>query len=325
MLPRRGQVLGDGSLALHTVRFGVGIPQVVHGSHFDVPGLRRALKETERLGFHSAWIMDQPLGTAPALEPVTALSYAAAVTESLILGTAVILTPLRQPVQLARDLATVDQLSGGRLIVGVGLGGRTDYYPAFGISAAGRVARFVEGLELMKRLWTEDEVTLSGRFWQMDGLTVLPKPVQTPGPPVWFGGGSRPAIERAVRHGDGWMGAGSSTIDQFRGQASLVRAALDAAGRDPATFVIAKRVYIAVSSDSARSLDRMRAWSTTFYGDTTMADSAAVVGDLDFCLGKLAEVSDHGAQVIVLNPVFDVIDQMRLLADALAPRRHTPR
>jgi probable F420-dependent oxidoreductase len=299
-----------------TVRLGFGIPQVVEGSHFDVAGLRSMLLAAERLGFHSAWIMDQPLTTAPALEPITTLSYAAAVTESLRLGTAVVVMTLRQPVQLATELATLDQLSGGRLIVGVGLGDRTDYYPAFGIAASHRVARFMESLELVGRLWTEGSVTFTGRFWRAEGLTGQPRPLQQPHPPIWFGGGSRPAIERAVRNGDGWIGAGISTVDQFRKQASLVRGALDATGRDPATFTVAKRLYIAVSPDRERSLERMRRWSRVFYGDTTMADQAAVIGSLDSCTEKIREVGRSGANLIVLNPVFDVVEQMHLLAGA---------
>jgi probable F420-dependent oxidoreductase len=312
MVSARQTNLGD-DVAEHSVRLGVGIPQVVDGSRLDLHGLRAMLEATDELGFHSAWVMDQPLTTAPALEPITTLGYAAAVTGSVRLGTAVVLTALRQPVQLAMELATLDQLSGGRLIVGVGLGERTDYYPAFGIPASHRPARFMEGLRLVKRLWTEEDVTFASRFWQGEGLTAQPKPVQRPHPPLWFGGMSKPAIDRAVRNGDGWIGAGISTVEQFKEQASLVRASLDAMRRDRATFTVAKRLYIAISSDRERSLERMRAWSKMFYGDTTMADQAAVVGDLDLCIRTLTEVRDSGADLIVLNPVFDVVDQIKLL------------
>lgn len=299
----------------YIARFGVGIPQVVDRSRLDVDGLRSMLEATEELGFHSAWIMDQPLTTAPALEPIMTLCYAAAVTGSVRLGTAVVLTAIRQPVQLAMQLATLDQLSGGRLIVGVGLGGRADYYPAFGITASDRVARFTEGIDLLKRVWTEENVTFTGRFWQTEALSTHPKPLQRPHPPIWFGGMSKPAIDRAVRVGTGWIGAGISTVDQFKQQASLVRGALVATGRDPATFTVAKRLYVAISSDRDRSLERMRSWWNVFYGSPAMV-AAAVVGDLDLCMQKINEVFDSGADLIILNPVFDVVDQMRLLAGA---------
>jgi probable F420-dependent oxidoreductase len=303
-------------VAVDNVRFGVGIPQVVEGSQLDVFALRDMLRATEELRFESAWIMDASLSPAPALEPITTLAFAAAATSSIRLGIGVIIAPLRQPVKLAMDLATLDQLSQGRLIVGLGLGDRTDHYPALGVSPDHRVGRLMEGLELIKRLWAEDGVTFSGRYWQTEDLTAQPKPYQRPHPPIWFGGGSEPAVVRAVRFGDGWMGAGSSTIEQFKEQASLVRATLDASGRDPGTLPIAKRLYIAVSPDRNRALDRMRAWSTIFYGNSRMADTAAVVGDMDYCMQKISEVRDAGAGLIVLNPVFDVIDQMEQLAAA---------
>jgi probable F420-dependent oxidoreductase len=304
-------------VALEDLRFGVGIPQIVEGSALDIVRLKDMLRATEELGFESAWIMDASLTGAPALEPVTTMAFAAAVTSSIRLGIGVIVAPLRQPVKLAIDLATVDQLSQGRLIVGLGLGDRTDRSPAVGVPPDHRVGRVMEGLELIKRLWAEDGVTFAGRFWQTEDLTAQPKPFHKPHPPIWFGGGSKPAVERAVKLGDGWMGAGGSTIEQFKDQASLVRAALKAAGRDPATLPIAKRLYIAVSPDRKRGMGMMRAWSTMFYGNTRMADTAAVVGDLDHCMQKVSEVREAGAGLIVLNPVFDVIDQMEQLAAAL--------
>ncbi len=304
-------------MALDDLSYGVGIPQIVEGSALDIDRLRDMLRATEDLGFDSAWIMDASLTAAPSLEPVTTLAFAAAATSSIRLGIGVIVAPLRQPVRLAIDLATVDQLSQGRLIVGIGLGDRTDRSQAFGVPPDNRVGRVMEGMELIKRLWTEDGVTFTGRFWQTKDLTAQPKPFQKPHPPIWFGGGSKPAVERAVRFGDGWMGAGNSTIEQFKEQAALVRATLNEAGRDPATLPIAKRLYIAVSPHRDRGLNRMRAWSRVFYGNSRMADTAAVVGDLDHCLQKLSEVREAGAGLIVLNPVFDVIDQMQQLAAAL--------
>jgi alkanesulfonate monooxygenase SsuD/methylene tetrahydromethanopterin reductase-like flavin-dependent oxidoreductase (luciferase family) len=136
--------------------------------------MRRFLERAEALGFESAWVVEQVLGAFPCLEPVELLAWAAALTSRIRLGTAVLLTPLRSPVQLAKGLATLDQLSGGRLDVGIGLGGNPKIYPAFGISASRRVARFNEGLRLMRALWTEPRVTFAGEFWQLEDAAMEP-------------------------------------------------------------------------------------------------------------------------------------------------------
>src|SRR6059036_1920056 len=154
------------------VRLGVAIPQTILAGAFDVRGLRGFLSRAEALGFESAWVVEQILGSIRSLEPVTLLTYAAAITERLRLGSAVLLTALRSPVHLAKSLTTLDHLSGGRLIVGVGLGANQPLYPAFGIPTGGRAERFAEGVRLMKRLWTESRVTFDGRFWKLTDATM---------------------------------------------------------------------------------------------------------------------------------------------------------
>ena len=156
------------------VRVAAGIPQAWATGGIDRPRMRRFLERAEALGFESAWVVEQVLGAFPCLEPVELLAWAAALTSRIRLGTAVLLTPLRSPVQLAKGLATLDQLSGGRLDVGIGLGGNPKIYPAFGISASRRVARFNEGLRLMRALWTEPRVTFAGEFWQLEDAAMEP-------------------------------------------------------------------------------------------------------------------------------------------------------
>jgi alkanesulfonate monooxygenase SsuD/methylene tetrahydromethanopterin reductase-like flavin-dependent oxidoreductase (luciferase family) len=136
------------------VQLGIAVPQTFLNAPIDGARLRQFLTRADTLGFHRAWVVEQILGTIPSLEPVTLLTWAAALTERLRLGSAVLLTALRSPLHLAKSLATLDQLSGGRLIVGVGLGGNPKLYPAFGLDAKRRVARFAEGLRLMKQKWT---------------------------------------------------------------------------------------------------------------------------------------------------------------------------
>jgi hypothetical protein len=160
------------------MEFAIAIPQ----TYSDPAHIQRFLRRAEELPFNAAWCIEQVIGTAPVLESVTTLTYAAAVTKRLRLGIAVLLIAQRNPIDLAKALSSLDVLSDGRLIVGVGLGASTRHYPAYGLQPEGRVARFRENLEIMKRLWTEDKVTLDGRFSRLMSIPMQPKPVQRPHP-----------------------------------------------------------------------------------------------------------------------------------------------
>jgi probable F420-dependent oxidoreductase len=302
------------------VRFAISIPQDADAT-FDPAAMRGFLARAEALGFDSGWTQEQVLGSAPRLSPIEAMTYAAACTERLRLGCAVFVTPLHSPVQLAKSLSTLDQLSQGRLEVGVGTGGQGRMFSAFGISSDGLVTRFTEGLRLVKALWTEPEVTFDGRFWQLNGATMEPKPVQKPYPPIWFGGHHPAALRRAVRHGDGFFGAGSATTAQFADQVAVVRDALGQLDRDPAGFRIAKRVYITVDDDADRARQLMGAALDRLY-DHPGRDLTAVsvTGPPDACAEGLREVSAAGAELILLTPLFDDAEQMERLAAEVIPQ-----
>jgi len=302
------------------VELAVAIPQTFPEGQIDRRRLREFLGRAEALGFGSAWVVEQILGGIPSLEPVELLAYAAAVTERLRLGAAVLLTALRSPVHLAKSLATLDHLSGGRLIVGVGLGGNAKIYPAFGITAERRAARFAESIRVMKLLWTEPRVTFTGTFWRLENAAMEPKPLQKPHLPVWFGAHHPNALQRAAELGDGFMGAGSISTAQFTEEVKTLRGLLAQAGRDPARFPIGKRVYIAVDRDRARAGRRLAEWFGAFYGRPELAEQAAVWGDGPECLDGLARVIAGGAHLILLNPVFDELDHLERFASELAPK-----
>jgi probable F420-dependent oxidoreductase len=301
-------------------RFGIGIPQVLPERDADVAALHRFLRRAEHLGFDSAWLMDQPIGTARVLEPTAVIANAAAVTTRIRLGTAVLLLPLRIPLDLAKSLATIDQLSAGRLNVGVALGAWQDRYPSFGFTAERRVRRFEEAVELLTRLWTEPSVTAHGEFWQLDGVSMEPKPRQQPHPPLWFGGTAPPAMKRVARLADAWMGAGSSTTADFTAAHSVLVEALEAEGRDPSRFPVGKRVYVAVDADRDRALSRLREWFGIFYGRPELAERVAVWGSADQVVEGLAEVVRGGAELLMLNPVFDQEMQTETLAAEVIPQ-----
>jgi probable F420-dependent oxidoreductase len=316
-------VIGSGPPGLATVdgvRFAISIPQYAPDGSFDPRALREYLARAEQLGFESAWTVEQVLGTRPQLGPTEVLTFAAALTGRIRLGCAVYVTPLHHPVQLAKSLSTLDQLSGGRLEVGVGTGGRHRMFSAFGVDPDTLVARFTEGIRLMKALWVEPTIDFDGRFWRLDGAAMEPKPAQQPHPPLWFGGHAPAALRRAVRLGDGFFGAGSTTTDAFVEQVGVVREALTAADRDPATFGLAKRVYLAVDDDAQRARRRMTEELSGMYGPGAGERllPVTVVGPPEECAAGLSEVTDAGAELLLLNPLYDEREQMeRLVAEVL--------
>jgi probable F420-dependent oxidoreductase len=302
------------------VRWSICIPQFVADGAFDPVAFRAFLARAEAAGFESAWTVEQVLGPASVLSPIETMTYAAACVERMRLGCAVLVTPLHNPVHLAKSLGSLDQLSGGRLEVGIGTGGRARMFPAFEVDPDdGLITRFTEGLGLMKALWTEPKVDFAGRFWRLDGAMMEPKPVQEPHPPIWFGGRAPAAVRRAVRHGDGFFGAGSTTTEDFAGQVAIVRRELDEQGRDPGGFGIAKRVYITVDDDATRAQRRMAAGLVALYGDFgRRLESAAVTGTPADCVRGLRAVADAGAEMILVHPLTDEAAQMeRLVAEVI--------
>ena len=187
-------------------------------------------------------------------------------------------------------------------------------YPAYGLAADRRAARFAEGLRLMKRLWTEPRVTFEGEFFAVRDASMEPKPVQRPHPPLWFGAHHPNALRRTVELGDGFMGAGSLSTARFADEVKLLRQLLADAGRDPAAFPIGKRVYIAVDRDRARAAERLAGWFGAFYGRPQLAGEVSVWGGPAECLDQLGQVVAAGAGLVMLNPVFDDMEHLEVFA-----------
>ena len=280
------------------MEFAISIPQ----TYSDPARIQRFLRRAEELPLIAAWCIEQVIGTAPVLESVTTLTYAAAVTKRLRLGIAVLLIAQLNPIDLAKALSSLDGLSNGRLIVGVGLGASTQHYPAFGLPPEGRVTRFRENLKIMKRLWTEGKVTLDGRFSHLESIPMQPKPVQRPHPPIWLGGHAEAALRRAAE----LAAAGSTSMDIF----------LEDIKQLPADFPKAKRMYLALGDN----LSRLREWFGAFYHKPEMADQVAVWGSPQQIADQIVRLRDAGVNYILLNPVFDEEAQMERLCQHVLPR-----
>jgi probable F420-dependent oxidoreductase len=301
------------------MRFAISIPQYARESRFDDHAFRAYLRRVEELDrFESAWVQEQVIGPAGSLAPLQTLAYVAACTEQLRLGCAVFVLPLHNPVHLAKAISSLDCLSHGRVEVGVATGGRGRPFDAFGVDADRPVARFNEALALMKACWTEREINFDGRLWSLQGASMEPKPVQKPYPPVWFGGSAPAGMRRAVRHADGFMGAGSQTTAQFAEQVKVVREECSVQGREPDTFRIGKRVYVHVEDDAARGRQRLEDALTRQYGRGGWSEHI-LAGPAHECTVGIRAVADAGAELILLNPLVDDAQQLERLAAEVIP------
>lgn len=303
------------------MRFAIAIPQFYADGEFDRAAFRAYFQRAEELGYDSAWAQENVLGARPVLGPVEAMTFAAACTERMRLGCVVFVSTLHSPVDLAKSLSTLDQLSGGRIDVGVGTGGKQRPFAAFGVDPQRYVARFTEGIALMKALWTQPRVTFDGEFWQLRDAAMEPKPAQKPHPPIWFGGSSEPAVRRAVRLGNGFFGAGSTPTAAFAEQVRIARAALAEAGRPTGSFPIAKRVYIALDDDATRARARINAELERLYGRRVEAiEAAAIAGTPSDCASELREVAAAGAELILFTAMYDQAEHAERLAAEVIPQ-----
>lgn len=302
---------------------GIEIPQVFIGGPVDTDHIKKFVARAEELDYDSLWTQERILSNFSMLEPVTLMTYVAAATSRLRIGASVLLTVLRNPLQLAKSLASLDQLSGGRIVPGIGLGGvRGRMWPepetVFGYPSEHRVTRFVEGIKVMQALWSQERVSFEGRFWNFTDVAMEPKPLQQPFP-LWFGGHAEPALRRAVTYGAGWMGAGSSGTDRFVKEHGRIVRLLDEAKRDPATFAISKRVYLAVDDDRDRAERRLCEFFAVRYRNADMASQVCVWGGRQEVIDKLNQVVGFGARHLLLNPAFDEMEHLELLAEDVVP------
>ena len=305
------------------MRFSISLPQR-DSAGFQADEFKDYLTRAEDLGFEGGWTLEQTIGAAPLIAPMELLAYAAACTTRLRLGVAVLITSLHDPLQLAATATAVDRLSHGRLDLGVAPGGGFRQFAAFGVAPKTFISSFTEGLELMKAAWSDEpRVTFHGRFRDVDDLPIEPKPVQRPHPPIWFGANAPAALARAVRLGDAFLGAGSSTTEAFVGAVATIRRELDEQRRDPAQFTIGKRVYLMIDDDAARARERVLAGLHGIYGGMPGIESVPVSGTPSDVIGGLREVIDAGAEMLLLNPVGPTVaedrEQMERLAAEVLP------
>jgi alkanesulfonate monooxygenase SsuD/methylene tetrahydromethanopterin reductase-like flavin-dependent oxidoreductase (luciferase family) len=300
--------------------FGLSVPPALCG--FDPTGaavsldLEPWLAVLEAPGVESLWVVDQPSGSMATPDPLTLLSYVAALTSRPRLGVAVLIAAARGPVATAKALATLDWLSHGRLEVGYGLG-PAKTYGAFGIDRhAGGGAGVIldELLDLVQQLWTGEPVHHEGRTWRLDGESVNPRPLQPGGPPVWIGGEKDAALLRTIRTGGRWFAAGRTSAKEFAATHARLRELHEEAGK-PCELSVSKRVYVVLHDDRDRAEELVREYFGRFYGYPSWGPKVSVFGNGDDVKAGIAEFAEAGADRLLLHPLVDDLEQYQRLVD----------
>ena len=281
---------------MEKIRFGLRMRE---GLSLDL--CRRA----EELGYDALWMGEHMLFHIPTFDALIVLATYAARTEKIKLATGVLSLSLRHPISIAKAAGTLDVLSKGRLILGIGVGG--DYPPEFealGIPLKERGPRADEAIALLRRLWSESGVTHDGPFFPLKEATMEPKPVQPGGPPIWMAGSSDGALRRAARLGDGIIPY-PETPEFYREARRKITAWAQEAGRDISSFTwgVFPMVQIADSYEEARQ--RAAYYLKVIYPDwpDSMVDRCCIMGTLKDCIRQLEEMVKAGARYFVLAPL----------------------
>lgn len=309
------------------VQFGLAIRNFVGpGETPDVEGILGYVERAEALGFESIWAWDHLLlGVKPAfpiLDAPSVLTALAARTSRIRLGTGVFVLPLRNPVITAKVFASLDQISNGRLILGVAAGWYAREFEAVGVPFKARGRIFERNLELLVRLWTEDAVTA-----QVDGLNLrdavlLPKPVQKPRPPILIGGYVDAVLRRVARMGDGWL-TYFYTPEGFTKSWARIQAYAREYGRDPASLTATNQLAIYVGPPRAQADAPLRQWLSTEWDVAAWSDSTiehAIRGTPEECVAQLRPHVEAGVHRIIFIPYRYQPDQVELIAREVIPR-----
>lgn len=283
------------------IAFGVAIGGYSAG--VPTPGqLADFVRTAERVGFDAVHVGDHIQWHAPILESTTLLATCAALTTRLRIASDVIILPLRDPVLMAKTVASLDVLSGGRMVFGVGVGGdHPAEYASLRVPLAERGSRANESLEIIRGLLAHERFSYAGRHFVIEDAAIAPRPVQ-PRIPVWIGGTSEPALRRAARHGDGWIAAFASER-KFTRLAETLRGFLGEAGRSAQEFTWGSFLFANLGPDPARARAAGAEYFARVYrlpGDSIM-DRFGAAGPVEVCAERVQAFADAGVDYIVLS------------------------
>lgn len=299
------------------LRVGIGIPVSAPDSQ---PGTAiEFARRAEMAGVDSVWTFDRLVFNSH--EALVTLASVAATTSRVRLGTSILLAALRPPVLLAKMVATLDQISGGRVTLGIGVGNRQDDFAGAGVPFDRRGSRVEELVHVMKMAWSGEPIRHSGRFYSMEIGPVGPRPVQRPHPPVWFGGSSEAALRRIARIGDGHIAASSGGPEGVRASWETIRRHAESIGRDPSTITRAALVYACVDDDRDRAVAMASRYFANYYGPHRASVSPwYMLGPADDCVRMASAYVEAGIEVLIIGSVTADLGYLDRLLEKVVPR-----
>jgi probable F420-dependent oxidoreductase len=304
--------------------YGVHLPLIGFGGEpLSLRQLTQYAETAERLGYSALSANDHLLFPRPWLDGPTALSSVLAATGQMDLMTTVALPVVRGPVALAKSMAAIDILSGGRLIVGVGTGSSPRDYAAVSIPFEQRWKRLDEAVETLRALWNEEASPYRGNFYSTEDIVAEPRPLRQQGPPIWIGSwGSEAGLRRTARLGDGWLASAYNTTPQaFASAKSHLEQHLHAAGKDPDQFPNAiATMFFHITEDQAEAdhiLQNLLA--PTLRREVLDLRNRLPIGPADKCTRILAAYKSAGAHRILLWPIQDELTQLATFHQQVAP------
>ena len=278
----------------------------------------------ERSEVDSIWLSDRLSSPAPVPEVMTTLAAIAARTTRLKFGPSVVVLPYRTPVVAAKEMATVDWLSQGRLFPAVGVGVELPReFAASGVPFAERGRRTDEAIRVMRLLWTQDEVTFQGDFYKLDRVSIFPKPWQTP-PPIWIGGKSEAAMRRTARLGDGWIPS-FITPDEMRAGVQKVHDLAAAAGRQVPEDHFGTLINYAIADSEATALALAQPYVPRGRVDEATMRQCTAFGPAGRLIEKVEEYVKAGASKFILRPLCPpdrMLEQLALVGEQVCPEFH---
>lgn len=286
------------------VHFGVSLPQIKRTWE----QTRAAAEEFDRLGFDSVWLNDHlygvPAPQIPILEAWTTLSAVAAVTQSVQLGTLVSPVGFRNPALLAKMAATLDNISNGRVIVGLGSGWFQSEYEGYGFEfpeVRQRLDELDEAVRLMKRMWTESQVTFEGRHFHTDSVFCEPKPVRSPHPPVLIGGaGEKVLLRIAAKYADIWNNLAVHQAE-LGAKAEVLKRHCDAEKRDPAEITISQQCLVVIGENEADAQAKIEKAAVIYGGHMGAGGPHSICGTAAQCIERIEKHIALGCTMFVIE------------------------